>query len=253
MTDMPQNGRVAIVTGASRGIGATIARLLAARGMLVAVNYLGSRDKAQAVVDSITAAGGRAIAVQADVRDEAAVLGMVEQVRAELGEVEVLVHNALIPYAIKSFDEMTWDELGGKLDQEMHAAYLLTKAVLPGMTAQGYGRIVYLGTVLSWRPRAGMIALGVSKAALSQFARYVAQEVGPRGITVNVVAPGPVDDTSLAGVLGPEHNQRQAAQTVLGRIASPDDVAQAVAYFAGEESGFVTGTTAPVDGGLSMA
>ncbi|GAB3973099.1 SDR family oxidoreductase [Actinoallomurus acanthiterrae] len=252
MTNVQQGGRVALITGASRGIGAAVARLLASRGMRVVVNFRSSRGEADDVVASIESAGGQAMAVRADVRDASAVLGMVEQVRAAMGEVEVLVHNALIPYAIKSFDEISWDELGGKLEQEMRAAFLLTKAVVPGMTARGYGRIVYLGTVLSRRPREGMIALGTSKAALSQFARYVAQELGPRGITVNVVSPGPVAETVISGVLDQEQKQRQAAQTALGRLASPDDVARAVAFYAGDDSGFITGTTAPVDGGLAM-
>jgi 3-oxoacyl-[acyl-carrier protein] reductase len=253
MTDEQHSGRIALVTGGTRGIGAAIARLLASRGMRVVVNYRSSSDEADQVVASIKSAGGQARAVQADVRDGAAVLGMIEQIKAALGEVEVLVHNALIPYAIKSFDEMSWDELGGKLDQELHAAYLVTKAVIPGMTARGYGRIVYLGTVLSQRPRAGMIALGVSKAALGQFGRYVAQEMGPRGITVNMVAPGPVDGTvTAAGVFDEEHKRRQAAQTALGRIASIDDVARTVAFYAGDDSGFITGTIAPLNGGLDM-
>jgi 3-oxoacyl-[acyl-carrier protein] reductase len=251
VTNVQQDGRVVLITGASRGIGAAVARLLASRGMRVVVNYRSSRDEADDVVASIRSAGGRAMAVQADVRDGPAVLGMVEQVRAAMGEVEVLVHNALIPYAVKSFDEISWDELGAKLEQEMRAVFLMTKAVVPGMTTRGYGRIVYLGTVLSRRPRAGMIALGTSKAALSQFARFVAQEVGPRGITVNVVAPGPVE-TTITDAFGQEFKQRQAAQTVMGRIASPDDVARAVAFYAGDDSGFITGTTAPVNGGLTM-
>jgi len=251
MTNVQHGGRVALITGASRGIGAAVARLLASRGMRVVVNYRSSRDEADDVVASIRSAGGRAMAAQADVRDEPAVLGMVEQIRDAMGEVEVLVHSALIPYAIKSFDEITWDELGGKLEQEMRAAFLMTKAVVPGMTTRGYGRIVYLGTVLSRRPRAGMIALGTSKAALSQFARFVAQELGPRGITVNVVAPGPVE-TTITDVFGQEFKQRHAAQTALGRIATPDDVARAVAFYAGDDSGFITGTTAPVNGGLTM-
>jgi 3-oxoacyl-[acyl-carrier protein] reductase len=253
MTNVNQGGRVALITGASRGIGAAVARLLASRGMRVVVNYRSSRDEADDVVASIRSAGGQAMAVRADVRDGSAVLGMVEQVRAAMGEVEVLVHNALIPYAIRSFDEISWDELGGKLEQEMRAAYLMTKAVVPGMTMRGYGRIVYLGTVLSRQPREGMIALGTSKAALSQFARFVAQETGPRGITVNVVAPGPVDETVIAdAAFDEEHKRRQAAQTALGRIASPDDVARVVAFYAGDDSGFITGTTAPVNGGLVM-
>jgi 3-oxoacyl-[acyl-carrier protein] reductase len=253
MTNVERSGRIALVTGASRGIGAAVARLLAERGMRVVVNYRSSRDEADDVLAAIKSAGGQAMAVQADVRDESAVSGMVEQVRGAMGEVEVLVHNALIPYAIKSFDDISWAELGGKLDQEMRAAFVVTKAVVPGMTARGYGRIVYLGTVLSRRPRAGMIALGTSKAALSQFARYVAQEMGPRGITVNVVAPGPVGDTVITdGALDQETRQRQAAQTALGRIATPDDVARAVAFYAGDDSGFITGATAPVNGGLAM-
>jgi 3-oxoacyl-[acyl-carrier protein] reductase len=253
MTNVHQGGRVALITGASRGIGAAVARLLASRGMRVVVNYRSSRDEADGVVASIRSAGGRAMAVPADVRDGSAVLGMVDQVRSAMGEVEVLVHSALIPYAIKSFDEISWDELGGKLEQEMRAAFLITKAVVPGMTAGGYGRIVYLDTVLSRRPREGMIALGTSKAALSQFARYVAQELGPRGITVNMVAPGPVDETVIAdAALDEEHKERQAAQTALRRIASPDDVARAVAFYAGEDSAFITGSTAPVNGGLAM-
>ena len=253
MTNVHQGGRVALVTGASRGIGAAVARLLASRGMPVAVNYRSSRDEADEVVASIRSAGGAAMAVAADVRDGPAVLGMVEQVRAAMGEVEVLVHSALIPYAIKSFGEISAGELGGKVEQEMRAALTVTKAVVPGMTTRGYGRIVYLGTVLSWRPREGMIALGTSKAALSSFARYLAQELGPRGITVNVVAPGTVGETITAdAVLDREHRQRLAEQTALGRIASPDDVARAVAFYAGDDSGFITGTTAPVDGGPAM-
>jgi 3-oxoacyl-[acyl-carrier protein] reductase len=247
------NGRVALVTGGSRGIGAAVSRLLAARGMRVVVNYRSSQSEADEVVASIKDAGGQAMAARADVRDEAAVHDMVERIGATFGEVEVLVHNALIPYAIKTFEEMSWDELGGKIDQEMHAAFTVTKAVLPGMTAHGYGRIVYLGTALARQPRERMIALGVAKAALSQFARYVALEMGPRGITVNVVAPGAVGSTTIANAaLNEETQRRLAAQTALGRIATPDDVANAVAFYAGDDSGFITGTTAPVNGGLSM-
>lgn len=253
MTNVAQDGRVALVTGGSRGIGAAVARMLASRGLRVAVNYRSSRDEADDVVASIGSAGGRAMAVQADVRDGPAVLGMVERVRDSLGVVEVLVHSALIPYAIKSFDEISWDELGGKLEEEMRAAFLVTKAVVPGMAARGYGRIVYLGTVLSRQPRENMIALGTSKAALGGFARYVAQETGRLGVTVNVVAPGPVAETRVLDVIfDEEQRQSQAAQTAVGRIARPDDVARAVAFYAGDDSGLITGTTAPVNGGLVM-
>jgi 3-oxoacyl-[acyl-carrier protein] reductase len=245
-------GRVALVTGGSSGIGAATARLLAARGMRVVVNYLHSGTAAEEVVVGIEAAHGQAMAVQADVREVAAVQSMVEQVQAAWGGIDVLVHNALIPYAVRSFEDMTWEELGGKLDAEMHAAFAVTKAVLPAMTERGWGRIIYLGTGLSRRPREGMIALGTAKAALEQFARYLAQELGPKGITVNVVAPGPVEDTRMADVFGDAHKQRQVAATPLGRLAHPSDVAQAVAFYASEDNAFMTGTTAAVNGGMSM-
>jgi 3-oxoacyl-[acyl-carrier protein] reductase len=244
--------RVALVTGASSGIGAATARLLATRGMRVVVNYLHSGQAAEDVVAGIEAMGGQAVAVQADVRDAAAVEAMVERVGAAWGGVDVLVHNALTPYAIKPFQDMTWEELGGKLHDEMRAAFVVTKAVLPGMTGQGWGRLIYLSAGLSRQPRAGMIALGTAKAALVQFARYLAQELGPLGITVNVVEPGPVTETRISQVLDDEQKQRQVAATPLGRLARPADVAQVVAFYASEDSAFMTGTVAPVNGGMSM-
>jgi 3-oxoacyl-[acyl-carrier protein] reductase len=246
-------GRVALVTGASSGIGAATAGFLAARGMRVVVNYLRNTKAAEEVVAGIEAAGGQAMAVQADVREVAAIESMVEQVQAAWGGIGVLVHNALIPYAVKSFQDMTWEELGGKVNDEMHAAFAVTKAVLPAMTEQGWGRIIYLGTGLSRQPREGMIALGTAKAALAQFARYLAQELGPRGITVNVVEPGPVEDTRMADVVFDEkHKQRQVAATPLGRLAHPGDVAHVVAFYASEDNAFMTGTTAAVNGGMAM-
>jgi 3-oxoacyl-[acyl-carrier protein] reductase len=244
--------RVALVTGASSGIGAETARLLASRGMRVVVNYLHNHDAAKGVVTDIEQAGGTATAVQADVRDPAAVAAMIECVGKTWGGVDVLVHNALTPYAIKSFRDMTWPELGGKLDDELKAAYVVAKAVLPHMTAHG-GRIVFIGTGLSRRPRAGMIALGTAKAALAQFARYLAQELGPQGITVNVVEPGPVAETRIsAQVFDDELTKRQVAATPMGRLARPRDVAQAVAFFADEDNDFITGSTTAVNGGMAM-
>ncbi|MEU7764713.1 SDR family oxidoreductase [Nocardia sp. NPDC049190] len=245
-------GRVALVTGASSGIGAATARPLAARGMRVVVNYLHSAQAAEEVVAHIEATGGQAMAVQADVREPTAVDTMIEHVAAEWSGVDVLVHNALTPYAIKPFQEMVWAELGGKLNDEIRAAFVVTKAVLPAMTDQGWGRLIYLGTGLSRQPRAGMIALGTAKAALTQFARYLAQELGPAGITVNVVEPGPVAETKMSHVLDAEQTQRQVAATPLGRLARPADVAQVVAFYAGEDNAFMTGTTAAVNGGMAM-
>ena len=217
-------GRVALVTGASSGIGAATARLLAERGMRVVINYLHSAASAEQVVAEIEVAGGEAIAVQADVREPAAVRKLIEQVGEAWGGVDVLVHNALTPYAVTSFQDMTWEELGGKVDDEMRAAYVVTKAVLPAMIERGQGRIVYLSAGLSRRPRAGMIALGTAKAALVGLSLYLAQELGPHGITVNVIEPGPVGDTQIAAnVLDDDLVRRQVAATPMGRLAQAAD------------------------------
>lgn len=247
------NARVALVTGASSGIGAATARLLAARGMRVVVNYLTSADAAKQVVADIQAAGGEAVAVQADMREPASVQGLVDEVAKAWGGIDVLVHNALTPYVVKSFEDMTWEELGGKVNDEMRAGWTVTKAVLPAMTEKGRGRIIFLSAGLAQRPRAGMIALGTAKAALVQFGRYLAQELGPRGVTVNIVEPGPVDETRMADkFLGEEVRRPQVAATPMGRLATPADVARVVAFYADEDNSFMTGTTAAVNGGMAM-
>jgi 3-oxoacyl-[acyl-carrier protein] reductase len=245
------SGRVVLVAGGSRGIGAATSRLLASLGMRVVVNYRSSDADADAVVEEILAAGGEATASRADVRDPREVDELVKAVSAQWGAIEVLVNTARTPFAIKSFQDMTWEEFGGKLHDEMLAAFTLTKAVAPAMIDQGYGRIIHIATNLARQPRAEMIALGASKAALVQFARYVAQELGPFGITVNVVSPGMVD-TEIAETVSPQVRARLVAATPLGRIAQPEDVAGVVAFYVSDESGFMTGTYAPVNGGLAM-
>ncbi len=173
--------RVAIITGASRGIGAATALVLAKHGCRVVVNYRASAPEAEEVVAAIAAAGGEAVAIKADVTVPSDVTAMVDEVERRWGGTDVLVHNALIPFAITSFAKLSWEQLGGKLDSELRAAFLVTKAVVPGMISRGYGRLVYLTTGLSRRPRDGMIALGTAKAALDQFVRYVALELARTG------------------------------------------------------------------------
>ncbi|WP_433802272.1 SDR family NAD(P)-dependent oxidoreductase [Actinomycetospora sp. CA-084318] len=134
----------------------------------------------------------------------------------------------------------------------MHAAYLLTKAVLPGMIDRRRGRLIYLSTGLSRRPRDGMIALGVAKAALDSFVRYVAAEVAPHDITANVVAPSTVEDTAVSDRLPEELRSQLADATPMRRLARPEDVARTVAYFAGDDAAFTTGSWAPVNGGQLM-
>lgn len=244
--------RVCLITGASRGIGAATARELAARGHAVVINHRDSATEAEAVAHDVREAGGDALVVQGDVTDPGDVTRLVDAVLGHWGRLDVLVHNAMTPFPVTSFADLSWEQLGTKLDQEMRAAYLLTNAVLPGMTDRSYGRLVYLSTGLSRRPRDGMIALGVAKAALESFVRYVAAEVAPHGVTANVVAPSTVEDTAVSGRLSEELRAQLAAATPMGRLARPEDVARTVAYFAGDDGGFTTGSWAPVNGGQIM-
>jgi 3-oxoacyl-[acyl-carrier protein] reductase len=244
--------RVALITGASRGIGAATALVLAERGFRVVVNHRSSASEAEKVVAAISAAGGEAVAIQADVTAPGDVARMVGEVDQRWGGADVLIHNALIPFAIISFVELTWEQLGGKLDRELHAAFLMTKAVVPGMTSRRYGRLVFLSTGLSRRPREGMITLGTAKAALDQFVRFIAFELAPHGITANLVAPATVAGTTVAHKLTRDKVNELGAATPMGRLVRPDDVAKTLAFFASDDAGFTTGHSIPVDGGVAM-
>jgi NAD(P)-dependent dehydrogenase (short-subunit alcohol dehydrogenase family) len=244
--------RVALITGASRGIGATTARVLATQGFRVVVNYRSSAEQADEVVRAVTAAGGAAVAIRADVTDADDVTAMVGETEARWGGVDVMVHNALVPFQVTSFADLTWEQLGGKLDRELRAAFLITKAVVPWMISRDYGRLVYLSTGLSRRPREGMITLGTAKAALDQFVRYIALEMAPHGITANLVAPATVDDTKVTGQLTTDQIGHLGATNPMGRLVRPDEVAHTVAFLASADSGFTTGHYLPVNGGLSM-
>src|SRR5271163_1273415 len=244
--------RVALITGASRGIGAATARVLAQDGFRVVVNYRSSATEADEVVAAIAAAGGEALAIRADVTVADDVSTMFGETEQRCGPVDVLVHNALIPYDITSFADLSWEQLGGKLDRELHAAFLLTKAVVPGMISRNYGRLVYLSAGLSRRPREGMITLGTAKAALDQFVRYVALELAPHGITANLVAPATVAETKVNKQLADGEVRQLGATNPMGRLVRPDEVAKTVAFLASEDSGFTTGHYMEVNGGLAM-
>ena len=244
--------RAALITGASRGIGAATALLLAKQGYRVVVNYRASASEAQEVVAAIAAAGGEAVAIKADVTVPEDVTAMVDEIKKRWGGTDVLVHNALMPFAITSFEKLTWEQLGGKLDSELHAAFLMTKAVVPGMLARRYGRLIYLTANPSRHPREGMITMGTAKAALNQFVCYVALELAPHGITANLVAPATVEGTRVTEQLTSEKLRQLAAATPMGRLVRPDDIAKVIAFVASEESGFTTGHYLPVNGGLAM-
>src|SRR6202453_3942564 len=208
--------RVAVITGASRGVGAATALVLAEQGFRVVVNYRASADQADEVVQSVAAAGGEAVAIRADVTVPDDVAAMVNETERRWGRVDVLVHNALIPFDVTSFADLSWEQLGGKLDRELHAAFLITKAVGPGMTSRRYGRLVDLSTGLPRRPREGMINLGTAKAALDQFVRYIALELAPHGITANLVAPATVAGATSDKLLASDDVRRLGASNPMG-------------------------------------
>jgi NAD(P)-dependent dehydrogenase (short-subunit alcohol dehydrogenase family) len=244
--------RVAVITGASRGIGAASALVLARQGFRVVVNYRSSAEEADEVVQSAIAAGGEAVAFRADVTEPDDVAAMFDDTNRRWGRVDVLVHNALIPYAVTSFADLSWEQLGGKLERELHAAFLVTKAVVPSMITRSYGRLIFLTTVLSRRPRGGMITLGTAKAAMDQFVRYVALEVAPHGITANLVSPATVADPTAQSLLDAGEVQHLGATNPMGRLVRPEEIAKSVAFLASEDSGFTTGHCLEVNGCLAM-
>ncbi len=243
---MPLAGNVALVTGASRGIGAAVARTLAAQGAAVAVNYHHSEAAALAVVAGIRAAGGRAIAVKGDARDRAQVEAMAAAVKAELGPIGILVLNASVTFPMKGFLEYPWDAFEAKLMGEMGAAFHGCRAVVPQMLELKGGSIVAITSGLARNPGWGFCAHSAAKAALEGFVRALAFELGPMGIRVNAVAPG-LTLTDATAQLPEKHKQAAAEHTPLRRNGLAQDVAEAVAGIL--QAGFVTGATLPVNGG----
>jgi NAD(P)-dependent dehydrogenase (short-subunit alcohol dehydrogenase family) len=234
-------GRVALVSGASRGLGAVIAERLAADGMRVAVNYVaGTEPDAAAVAERI---GGTA--VEADVTDQAAVTRLVATVERDLGPVEVLVCNATGPQPGIPFEELTWDDLLDQLAFFARSPLLLTQAVLPGMKAAGWGRIVHVGSDITDRVPPDLAAYVTGKAAQLGLAGATAQHVARWGITVNTVAPGwiPVERHAGADTTG------YAAHLPGGRLGTPAEVAAVVSFLASDGASFVTGERIRADGG----
>jgi 3-oxoacyl-[acyl-carrier protein] reductase len=239
-------GQVALVTGASRGIGAAVAKALAAEGVSVAVNYFGSEAAAHAVVDEILAGGGRAMTVKADARDRAQVEAMAATVQAQLGPIGLLVLNASIGFPMASFLEYPWEAFEAKLMGELGAAFHGCRAVVPQMLARKGGSIVAITSGLARNPGWGFCAHSAAKAGLEGFVRALAYELGPMGIRVNAVAPGLTLTDATAQI--PEKNKDlAAAHTPLRRNGQAEDVAQAVLGIL--QAGFVTGATLPVNGG----
>ena len=242
--------RVALVTGGSRGIGRAVAELLGSRGHHVAINYLSNRSAAEEVVEAISDGGGGAIAVQADVGDEAAVAGLVEEVESELGSVDVLVNNAGITRddLIMRMKTDAWDQV---IETNLRSVYLCSKAVMRGMLRARWGRIVSLSSVAGVYGNAGQANYSAAKAGIIGLTKALAKEVGSRGITVNAVAPGFIE-TDMTAALGEDAAEAVADRITLGRLGSPQEVAATVGYLASDDASYVTGQTIVVDGGLTL-
>ena len=243
--------RVALVTGASRGIGAATAKLLAAHGAAVAVNYLQNEQAAKAVVDAITNSGGRALAVGADVREQSQVEAMVARVSEELGFIDTLVNNASIQFPVVPFMEYPWEAFHDKLVGELGAAFFCCRAVAPAMIEHGRGCIIAVSSGLSRHPGHGFCAHSTAKSGLDAFVRALALELGPHGIRVNTVSPG-LTITDATAFLPQEAKDASARTTPLGRNAQPEDIAGVILAMAADDTGFMTGAYLPVSGGNLM-
>ncbi|KAA0024708.1 SDR family NAD(P)-dependent oxidoreductase [Antrihabitans cavernicola] len=238
-------GRVALVTGGSRGIGRGIAEALGRAGAAVAVNYRHREDEAAAAVAAIDEAGGRAIAVCADVSVAAEVQALTEQVVSELGPVDVLVNNAGIA-TIRGVDDITEADFDQTLSVNLKSAFLCTQAVLPGMRERGWGRIVNISSIAA-RGAGGIgVHYNASKSGLEGLTRGYAARLAPDGITVNAIAPGLVD-TEMAA---PLKESGVADRIPVGRIGRPDEIGQAVLMVIG--NAYLTGQTVAVNGGGSF-
>ena len=247
---MSLNGKTALVTGASRGIGRAIALRLAEDGANVAVIYAGSADKAEAVVNEITALGVNAKAYRCNVADSAAVNETVKAVTNDLGKIDILVNNAGVTRdnLILRLSEEDFDTV---LNANLKGAFLCCKEAARRMVRQRYGRIVNLSSVVGLRGNAGQTNYSASKAGLIGLTKSLAKELASRNVTVNAVAPGFIATDMTAAL--PEAVRTEMCKTIPeGRAGQPEDVANAVAFFAAEQSSYLTGQVLCVDGGMAM-
>ena len=242
--------QIAVVTGASRGIGRAVAARLAREGWAVAINYLERRDRAEELRDALRAEGRRAECYQADVADRGAVETMIAAVRRDLGPVSLLVSNAGVAGQMQFQDipEADWDRY---FDVNVKGAYHTVQAVLPDMLHAHAGSIVTVSSMWGLRGASCEVCYSATKAALIGLTRSLAMELAPTGIRVNCVAPGVVN-TDMVQVLGEETLRALAETTPLGRLGTPEDIAAAVCFLAGAEAGFITGQILTADGGFIL-
>jgi 3-oxoacyl-[acyl-carrier protein] reductase len=246
---MSLSGRVALVTGASQGIGRGCALKLAEKGASVAVAAR-NQEKLNEVVKEITAAGGKAAAFAVDVTDEDQVKATIKSAIAQFGKVDILVNNAGITrdQLVMRMKRADWDAV---LNTNLTSAYLCIQQVASAMLKQRYGRIINITSVFGQIGQAGQANYSASKAGLIGLTMAIARELGSRNITCNAVAPGFIE-TAMTEVLGEEFKQSAAKQIPLGRVGTVEDVANAVAFLASDEASYITGHVLSVNGGMFM-
>jgi 3-oxoacyl-[acyl-carrier protein] reductase len=244
--------RTALVTGASRGLGAAIALELAASGANVAVNYLNGASAAENVCQQIAARGGHAASFQADVRDEAEIARLVREVGASLGAIDILVVNATGPQPFQSIEEQTWRSHLDQLEFFVKSPLLLLKAVLPGMKQRGFGRIINIGSEVFELGNPRFANYVAAKGAQLGLTRSWARELAPTGITVNLIAPGWIPVERHAGV-DQQELDAYTAGVPMQHMGLPVDAAKAVAFLASDGAGFITGQCLSINGGNTLS
>jgi 3-oxoacyl-[acyl-carrier protein] reductase len=248
MSEMELEGKVSLVTGASRGLGKAIALKLSSLGSRVAVNYREREVEANSVVEAITGQGREAIAIKADVADGKAVRAMMQQVTDKWGKIDILVNNAGInrdTLLLRMPDEV-WDDV---INTNLRGAYLCTKFALRSMVTQHWGRIISIASVAGIAGNAGQSNYAASKGGLIAFTKSIAREVGSRNITANAIAPGFIT-TEMTDRLSQERKDAILEMIPLNRFGTPSDIAELVAFLASERASYITGQVISIDGGI---
>lgn len=247
---MSLEGKVALVTGASRGIGQSIAHALAAHGALV-VGTATSDAGAQAIADKLAEAGYKGTGMKLDVRDPESVAAVLSSITEAYGAPAILVNNAGITAdnLLMRMKDNEWDDV---LSTNLGSVYRLSKAVLRGMTKARWGRIINISSVVGGMGNAGQSNYAAAKAGMEGFTRALAREVGSRAITVNAVAPGFID-TDMTRALNDSQRDVMLEQIPLGRLGQAEEIAAAVGFLASDSAGYITGATLPVNGGMYMS